>query len=293
MINIRGRLIGQDGPMVMGIINITEDSFYAASRVEPTHVDHIVRNMRDEGAMIIDVGACSTRPGSEAVSEEKELELLLRALEKIRSVDADVIISVDTFRTEAARRCIEAGADIINDVSGGADEGMFELVADAGVPYVLTHSRGNSKTMQSHTDYEDVAAEVLMELAFKADRLHQLGATDVIIDPGFGFAKTREQNYSLLANLGALKTIGCSILAGISRKSMICNELGCGPEEALNGTTAANMIALMNGADILRVHDVKEARETIKIFNAYRRNMPKRHSITTFDTNRGYDVKLF
>ena len=283
-LNIRGRLLATDRALVMGILNLTPDSFYAGSRLSLEGLLTRVEAMLRDGADIIDLGACSTRPGAAASTAEQELEMLVPAVKLLRS-ETEAVISVDTFRADVARACVEAGADMINDVGGGRlDEDMFETVAELKVPYVLMHSRGDSQTMQSLTDYEDVAADVLRDLAFKADRLHQLGVCDVIIDPGFGFAKTIDQNYRLLAYLQAFKAIGCPVLAGLSRKSMVYRELGLpGAEAALNGTTALNMLALVNGADILRVHDVREARETVSLFEAYKRNLPKRHSITTRD----------
>lgn len=263
----------------MGIINVTRDSFYSGSRVTPGEVSSKCREMISAGADIIDIGACSTRPGAAPTEETHETDALISAISIIKDDMPDSILSVDTYRPSVARKCVEAGADIINDVSGGCDE-MFSTVAELKVPYVLTHNRGNSQTMQSKTDYEDVSAEVLRDLAFKTDRLRQEGVCDVIIDPGFGFAKTLDQNYRLLSQLEAFKRIGAPVLAGLSRKSMIHKELGVTAEEALNGTTALNMIALLNGADLLRVHDVKEGVETVKLFEAYRRNLPERRMIT-------------
>lgn len=261
-----------DRPLVMGIINLTADSFYADSRTTLQHLAERAAAMLADGADILDLGACSTRPDAVPVDEETERKVLTEAVRTLRKETGDCLISVDTFRASVATECVECGADIINDVSGGSDPSMFETVAVLKVPYVLTHSRGDSMTMQNMTDYGDVAAEVLSSLAFKTDELRQAGVTDVIVDPGFGFAKTLDQNYRLLSVLEEIKEIGAPVLAGVSRKSMIYKELGCTPEEALNGTTALNMIALMNGADIIRVHDVKEARETVMLYQAYRRN---------------------
>lgn len=275
-LRIAERLREFDRAAVMGIVNLTTDSFFAGSRVDISDLCGRVDRMLGEGADIIDLGACSTRPGSAAVDESIEFEHLVTAVKKIRSEFGDSpIISVDTYRSRVARECVAAGADIINDISGGdLDPEMFATVAELKVPYVLMHMRGTPADMQTHTDYADVSAEVLQDIAFKLARLRQLGVADVIVDPGFGFAKTLDQNYRLMHALPAFKELNAPVLAGISRKSMICTELGITSAEALNGTTALNMIALMQGADILRVHDVKEAVETVRIFEAYRRNRP-------------------
>ena len=235
----------------MGIVNVTPDSFYEGSRTGVGQVTDRVARMLDEGADIIDLGGYSTRPGAAEVSAADELGRLLPAVDEIRRRFPDIPLSVDTYRAAVAAECLAHGADIVNDIGGGdLDTEMFETVAEARAPYILMHMRGTPATMQTMTDYEDVAADVLRDLAFKTDRLHQLGVCDVIIDPGFGFAKTTDQNYRLLGALGALRELGCPLLAGISRKTMIWKELGITPDESLNGTTALNMIALMNGADI-------------------------------------------
>lgn len=283
-LNIKGDLREYKRPLVMGIINVTPDSFYASSRTSLDSVRAKAREMLASGADIIDLGGCSTRPGAPIPSEKEEMSRLLPAIKEIREeCGADALISVDTFRSNVAAESVNAGADIINDISGGdLDADMFATVAGLKVPYVLMHTRGTPDRMQSLTEYEDIGAEVLRDLAFKTDRLHQLGVSDIIIDPGFGFAKTLDQNYRLLGDLPAFTRIGCPLLVGISRKSMIFKELGITPEEALNGTTALNMTALMNGADILRVHDVKEACECVRLFSAYARNPQNpAHSITT------------
>lgn len=273
-LNLRGRLREWEAPAVMGIINATPDSFYRCSRVTGQSIVERAQDMIRAGATIIDVGGCSTRPGSDEPSEAEELRRVLPAVKEIRNVYPDIPISVDTFRVEVARRCLEAGADIVNDISGGLREPeIFDLVAEWKAPYVLTHSRGTAATMQTMTDYSDVVAEVLEFLAFQADRLHQIGVCDVICDPGIGFAKTVEQNYSLLGGIRFFKEVG-PVLIGLSRKSLITRTLGIESEKALNGTTALNMIALMNGAAILRVHDAKEAVETVKLFETYKANNP-------------------
>lgn len=276
ILNIRGNLIEFNRPAVMGIVNVTPDSFFAESRVPADSVTARVSEMMAQGADIIDLGGYSSRPGADTVTAEEELARLVPAIAAIRERFPDIPVSVDTFRADVARECIAQGADIINDIGGGdLDPEMFGTIADLRVPYILMHMRGTPATMQSLTDYDDVVADVLRDLAFKTDRLHQLGVNDVIIDPGFGFAKTVDQNYRLLAALGMFREIGCPVLAGVSRKTMIWKELGIHPDEALNGTTAINMIALMNGADILRVHDVRECAETVRLFCAYQRNIPE------------------
>ena len=268
----------------MGIVNVTPDSFYEGSRTGVGQVTDRVARMLDEGADIIDLGGYSTRPGAAEVSAADELGRLLPAVDEIRRRFPDIPLSVDTYRAAVAAECLAHGADIVNDIGGGdLDTEMFETVAEARAPYILMHMRGTA-TMQTMTDYEDVAADVLRDLAFKTDRLHQLGVCDVIIDPGFGFAKTTDQNYRLLGALGALRELGCPLLAGISRKTMIWKELGITPDESLNGTTALNMIALMNGADILRVHDVKECAETVRLYEAYRRNLPGETHVISVST---------
>lgn len=276
ILNIRGNLIEFNRPAVMGIVNVTPDSFFAGSRVPADSVTARVSEMMAQGADIIDLGGYSSRPGADTVTAEEELARLVPAIAAIRERFPDIPVSVDTFRADVARECIAQGADIINDIGGGdLDPEMFGTIADLRVPYILMHMRGTPATMQSLTNYDDVVADVLRDLAFKTDRLHQLGVNDVIIDPGFGFAKTVDQNYRLLAALGMFREIGCPVLAGVSRKTMIWKELGIHPDEALNGTTAINMIALMNGADILRVHDVRECAETVRLFCAYQRNIPE------------------
>ena len=266
-LNLHGRLYTIREPLVMGVINATPDSFYSGSRISPAYMASRAEQMLQEGASIIDIGGCSTRPGAAEIGVEEEWNRLAKPVEAIRKKLPDAILSVDTFRSEVARRCVkEFEVDIINDVSGGTiDSNMFHTIAELHVPYVLMHSRGTASTMQSRCNYRDVTADVLSDLAFKDAELRRLGVSDVIIDPGFGFAKTTAQNYALLDNLEMFKMIGRPLLVGISRKSMISRVLGCTPAEALNGTTVINTVALMKGASILRVHDVKEAVETVKL----------------------------
>lgn len=273
-LNLNGRLVLIDRPWVMGIINVTPDSFYSASRVndEAALVER-VRQMVADGADVLDVGACSTRPDSQSVDAQGEMQRLQWALAVIRREAPDVVISVDTFRADVARRCVEQwGADIINDISGGTlDEEMFSTVASQGVPYVLTHTRGTPATMSSMTDYGDVAADVLEWMARRIDELRQMGVADVIADPGFGFAKDVEQNYRLLTCLDAFHALNAPLLVGVSRKRMVYMPLGISPDEALNGTTVVNTMALERGAHILRVHDVKAAVQAVTLTAMARR----------------------
>lgn len=261
-INIRGTLRTFDRPWVMGILNATPDSFYSGSRTpDAAAIRERVRRIRGEGADCIDIGGYSTRPGAEDVTPEEEWRRLRLALDITREEWPEAIVSVDTFRADVARRCVEEGsADIVNDISGGdLDPQMFETVAELKVPYILMHTRGNPETMQSLTDYADVTADVLTDLAFKTSRLRQLGVCDIILDPGFGFAKTVDQNYRLLADFGEFVRTGLPVLAGMSRKSMIWRPLGISPEESLPGTIALHTAALLAGASIIRVHDVAQA----------------------------------
>lgn len=278
-------------PVVMGIINATPDSFYSGSRIpEAEAAAARCGEMLRAGAAIIDVGGCSTRPGAPMPSSDEELERLAPVLGRIRELHPDAVLSVDTFRASVARECVTRwNVDIINDISGGdLDPAMWDTVAELGTPYVLMHTRGTPDTMQSLAVYDDVAAEVLRDLAEKVDALHARGVADVIVDPGFGFAKDIDQNYRLLAALGAFRALGCPLLAGMSRKTMVWKELGITPGQSLPGTLALDTIALLNGADILRVHDVAETVQVVGVTEAYLRNMPERNSISTLrpDTNQ-------
>lgn len=249
-----------DRPLVMGILNVTDDSFYGGCRVmEEEAVAARVRQIRDEHADILDIGACSTRPGSESVDEATEWERLRRALVIVGREWPEAVVSVDTFRAGVARKCVEAGADIINDVTGGSDPDMFDTVASLHVPYILMHMRGVPATMQSLTDYADVTADVITELAFKVRQLRERGVCDIIIDPGFGFAKTVEQNYEMMSRLEEFVKMDLPVLVGISRKTMIWKPLSITPDDALPGTVALNTFAMLRGADIVRVHDVAAA----------------------------------
>ncbi|HPB85846.1 MAG TPA: dihydropteroate synthase, partial [Paludibacteraceae bacterium] len=259
-ITINGKILDVSRPIVMGIINITPDSFFTNSSknfVEATE------KAICEGASIIDIGGYSTRPMADFVNSEEEELRVCKALESIRKHFPDIPISIDTFRASVAKKVVEEfGVGIINDVSGGdLDSDMFATVAQLNVPYILTHSKGNPQTMQSLTDYKSVTYDVLDFFINKLHQLRQMGVKDIIIDPGFGFAKTIPQNYELLNNLRIFETLNCPILGGISRKTMIFRPLGITPDLALNGTTVLNTLLLREGASILRVHDVKEAME--------------------------------
>ena len=273
-IKINNRLTDFSEPRVMGIVNVTPDSFYPGSRYQKEKsIVHVVEKMIQDGVFILDLGAYSTRPGAEPVSAAEEIERLSSALEIIVKRFPDLPVSVDTFRAQVARHVVrEFGVGMINDVSGGTlDAEMFETIADLQVAYVLMHMRGTPQDMQTHTEYENITSEVLGFLQKRIAQLHLLGVNDVIADPGFGFAKTAEQNFRLLREMHYLKELNVPLLVGMSRKSMIYKTLGIEASEALNGTTALNMLALLNGAAILRVHDVKEAVETVKLFSQYRK----------------------
>lgn len=267
-INVGGRLVSLDEPQVMGILNVTPDSFFATSRCRSEEeIRQRVCQIRQEGATMVDIGAYSSRPGAEDVAEAEELRRLLPAIDIVREEWPEAIISVDTFRAEVARRAVEAGADIVNDISGGEmDPEMFSAVADMHVPYILMHMQGTPRDMQKAPHYDNLMCEVFRSLGERVELLHEMGVADVILDPGFGFGKTMEQNYEMMARLGEFRLLDCPILAGVSRKSMVYRLLDTTPEESLNGTTVLNTIALMNGASILRVHDVKEAVEAVKIY---------------------------
>lgn len=279
-LNIRGRLMDLSTPRVMGILNVTPDSFYAGSRTPGAEaVAARVRQIRDEGADFIDIGAYSSRPGAADVPAAEEMERLRMGLGVIAREAPEMPVSVDTFRADVARMCVEEyGVSIINDIAGGQlDAAMFDTIARLGVPYVLMHMQGTPQTMQREPHYDDVVAEVFQTLARGAQRLHAMGAADVILDPGFGFGKTVAQNYDLLAHLDELVALGLPVLVGVSRKSMIWRLVGGGPEDALNGTTAIHAIALMKGASILRVHDVKAAVEAVRIVGALPTSKPYGH----------------
>lgn len=273
-LNIGGTLREFTRPAVMGILNLTVDSFYAASRVgSEGELAARAARMAAEGADFIDLGAYSTRPGAAEVPAELEAERLLRAIPVVRQAAPGVLISVDTFRADVARRAIGAGAHIINDVAGGnLDPDMYRTAAELHVPYILGHMRGTPADMQEYTTYEDVARDVLSELGDRYQQLALLGVADIIIDPCFGFSKTLEQNYDLLAHLELLGLFHCPVLVGFSRKSMITRLLGTDADHALNGTTVLNTLALDRGAAILRVHDVAPAVEAVRIYSQLHRS---------------------
>jgi dihydropteroate synthase len=269
-LNCKGELLVVNKPLVMGIINATPDSFYEGSR--HAGIDAILQQaeqMLSEGADILDIGGQSTRPGSERVTAEEELKRVIKGIEAIHNKFPRVIISIDTFYSMVATEAVAAGASIINDISAGSiDAGLIPLVASLQVPYVLMHIKGTPQTMHQQIQYENVTKEVLDFLIQKTVELRKSGIHDIIIDPGFGFGKNSVHNFELLRNLSVFKMLECPILLGISRKSTVYKTLGVTADEALNGTTVLNTIGLMNGANILRVHDVKEAKEAVQLVKA-------------------------
>ena len=267
-INCKGQLIDLSTPKIMGILNITPNSFYDGGKFTLSENGlSQVGKMLDEGATFIDIGAYSSKPNAEFVSEEEELKRILPVVQGILKKFPDALLSIDTFRSGIAAVCIENGAAIINDISAGnLDEKMMDVVAKYNVPYIMMHLRGTPQTMQTMTNYENIIKEMLFYFSEKVSKARSLGINDLIVDPGFGFAKTLEQNYEVLRNLELFKMLDLPLLAGISRKSMVYKPLGVTANEALNGTTVLNTIALTKGANILRVHDVKEAAECVKLF---------------------------
>jgi dihydropteroate synthase len=267
-VNIKGKLLALDTPVVMGILNVTPDSFYAGSRKQTAQaINERIAAILEEGGGMVDVGGYSSRPDAAEVTPDEEMKRLAFALDIIRKHYPEVTVSVDTFRADIARRCVEEyGAALVNDISGGdADKAMFETVADLHIPYILMHMRGNPQTMERCTDYADVADEVIRDLSEKVSRLRLLGVNDIILDPGFGFGKTLEQNYELMRRLDEFELFEMPLLVGISRKRMVYSVLESSPEESLSGTVVLNTFALLKGADILRVHDVREAVDTVRI----------------------------
>ncbi|RXQ88504.1 dihydropteroate synthase [Ancylomarina salipaludis] len=262
--------ISFDKPLVMGILNLTPDSFFDGGQyIDANSILKRAKQIIAEGAEIIDLGAYSTRPGAADIDVEEEWRRMQPALAIIRRELPDVVLSIDTFRSELVRRVVsEFGACIVNDISGGTmDDKMFATVAELKVPYIMMHIKGTPQTMQSQTVYKDLMAELVQFFEERVKQLNELGAKDIIIDPGFGFGKTLEHNYQIMSQLEAFKAFNLPLLIGISRKSMIYKLLGGEAKDSLNGTTALNMVALMGGAHILRVHDVKEAVECVKIYN--------------------------
>lgn len=271
-LNVSGNIFDLTHPRVMGILNITPDSFYEGSRVNrgETAIAKALQ-MLEEGASILDIGGYSSRPGADDISPQEEVDRVLPVIELIVNQRPDAIISIDTFRASVAKEAIDAGAHIINDISGGQlDNQMFDLVSKLKVPYIMMHMKGTPQTMKGLAQYEDLVPEIVDFFAKRIKLLVQKGCSDIIIDPGFGFAKTIDHNFALLHHLESLKILGHPILVGVSRKSMIYKKLEISAAEALNGTTALHMATLLNGADLLRVHDVKEAVQTIELFKAIR-----------------------
>lgn len=267
-INVNGRLLDLSVPQVMGILNVTPDSFYADSRKQTeTEIATRTQQILDEGASIIDIGAYSSRPNAEHISSEEEMKRLQTGLEIINRNHPGAVISVDTFRADVAEWCVkEYGVAIINDIAAGEmDEHMFDTVAKLNVPYIMMHMQGTPQNMQKAPHYDNLIKEVFLYFARKVEQLRELGMNDIILDPGFGFGKTLEHNYELMGCLDDFRVFELPLLVGVSRKSMITHLLNVPSEEALNGTTALNTIALMKGADILRVHDVKQAVEAVKM----------------------------
>ncbi|MBO5381426.1 MAG: dihydropteroate synthase [Bacteroides sp.] len=275
-INLNGALMDLSTPRVMGILNLTPDSFFGGSRMQTAEqVVGRIEQMRNEGADMVDVGACSTRPGAQQPSLQEEMERLRKGLSLVREVWPEAVLSVDTYRSQVARMCVEEfGVAIVNDISAGQMDGeMFPTIAQLGVPYVMTHMQGTPETMQQQPHYQHILKEVCLFFAKQIDALRKLGAKDIILDPGFGFGKTLEHNYQLLANLHELNLFDLPLLVGVSRKSMVYKLLETTPDEALNGTTSLHTIALLKGANILRVHDVKEARQAVKIVGKLEENL--------------------
>lgn len=274
-INVNGSLLDLSQPRVMGILNVTPDSFYAGSRTQAeAEIVRRVKQIVSEGAAIIDIGAYSSRPNADNVSAREEMERLRMGLKILFEIQPDAVVSVDTFRADVARMCVEEyGVAIINDIAAGEmDADMFHTVAALNVPYIMMHMQGTPQSMQQHPHYDNLLEEVLLYFARKVQQLRDLGVKDIILDPGFGFGKTIEHNYELLSHLEDFRIFELPLLVGVSRKSMIYRLLDITPQEALNGTTVLDTICLLKGADILRVHDVKEAVETVRIVQAMRNN---------------------
>ena len=273
-INLNGNLMDLSTPKIMGILNVTPDSFYDGGMFDSNKkiLDHVEKMLTD-GADIIDVGGYSSRPGAKEVKLKDEIKRVVPTIELIKKEFNETTISVDTFRSEVALQAVNSGASIINDISGGdLDPNMFNCVAELNVPYIIMHMQGNPKNMQNNPLYENVIVEIIENLSKKVFKATEAGVIDVIIDPGFGFGKTIEHNYKILSELSFFKELDCPILVGLSRKSMIYSLLEEKPENVLNGTTCLNTVSILNGANILRVHDVKEAKEVIKLTNFLNKN---------------------
>lgn len=274
-INLNGNLMDLSTPKIMGILNVTPDSFYDGGMFDSNKkiLDHVEKMLTD-GADIIDVGGYSSRPGAKEVKLKDEIKRVVPTIELIKKEFNETTISVDTFRSEVALQAVNSGASIINDISGGdLDPNMFNCVAELNVPYIIMHMQGNPKNMQNNPLYENIIVEIIENLSKKVFKATEAGVIDVIIDPGFGFGKTIEHNYKILSELSFFKELDCPILVGLSRKSMIYSVLEEKPENVLNGTTCLNTVSILNGANILRVHDVKEAKEVIKLTNFLNKNI--------------------
>ena len=276
-LNFKGKLLTIAQPLVMGIINATPDSFYKGDL--PTGLKAMVAlagKMKVEGASIIDIGGQSTRPGSERISSSQEIQRVIPLIEAIHSVYPELILSIDTYHSEVAMAAVKAGVSIVNDISAGSlDPEMIDCVSSLNVPYICMHMKGTPESMQTNPTYEDLIKEVLDFFIAKIDQCKQAGIKDIIIDPGFGFGKTTDQNFTLLKHLSVFKMLDKPILAGLSRKSMVYKTLGIGVEESLNGSSVLNTIALLQGASIIRVHDVKEAMEAASLFTAFEKSSPQ------------------
>lgn len=267
-INLKGRIMTFDRPVIMGILNVTPDSFFDGGQNNKNIEQILIKTqaLLDAGADIIDIGAYSSRPGATLITSQEELDRALPAVHAISNTFPDAILSIDTFRADVAAACVQAGVHMINDVSGGTiDPEMFPTVAKLQVPYILMHMRGIPENMQQLTAYQDIVTDVATYFGEKIATLRKLGVKDIILDPGYGFAKTIEQNYELLYRVDELHYYGLPILGGISRKSMIYKKLGLTPQEALNGTTVLNTLLLTKGVQLLRVHDVKEAKQIVDL----------------------------
>ena len=269
-LNCKGRLLSWKDPIVMGILNMTPDSFYSGSRIRSEEMLIAQgEKMLSEGAAILDLGGLSSRPGAGEIPEDEELRRVVPAIQLLSGRFPDVVISVDSYRYKVAEAALEAGASIINDIGASKQENLAALAAIKGVPYICMHMRGNPANMQTLTDYEDITREILDFFIGRKDEFIRMGLRDLIIDPGFGFAKTTAQNFLVLKKMKVLKMLGLPVLAGLSRKATVYKTLGIKPEDSLNGTTVLHTLALEQGADILRVHDVKEATEVIRLWKSY------------------------
>lgn len=281
-LNCRGKLLTMERPLIMGILNVTPDSFYDGGKYlnDEILLNH-VQKMYDEGVDIIDIGGQSTRPGSIRISAKEEIDRVVPVIQKLQSNFSSLILSVDTYNAQVAKVACEAGVHIVNDVSAGKmDEYMISTVANMGnVPYICMHMQGTPETMQHAPHYRDVTGEIIDFFKERIEYCNKAGIQDLVLDPGFGFGKTTEHNFELLHEFSSLLICKKPLLAGLSRKGMIWKTLGVDPQQALNGTTACHMAALMNGANILRVHDIKEARETITLFEAYKKGAPKERPV--------------